>query len=98
MTSYLNKEKKKHFLWHICSYTHFAKSRLNQVSAFTKSNKEGKIRNRYTIKHQHLTQDTNERVTNSQLDITKESQEVPAVTTRHQLIEVHKHITNTRQK
>ena len=39
MTSYLNKEKTfsvAHLL-----YTHFAKSRLNQVSAFTKSNKEG---------------------------------------------------------
>ena len=40
-----------------------------------KVSKGAKIRNRY---HQvpHLTQDTNEKVTNSQLDTTNESQEV----------------------
>ena len=78
MTSYLNKEKTfsvAHLL-----YTHFAKSRLNQVSAFTKSNKEGQDQESIQIGPQ----DTNGRVTNSQFDITNESQEVPAVTTRHQ--------------
>ena len=78
MTSYLYKEKTfsvAHLL-----YTHFAKSRLNQVSAFTKSNKEGQ--DQESIHNQASTpgpQDTNGRVTNSQLDITNESQEVPAV-------------------
>ena len=47
----------------------------NQVSAFTKSNKEGKDQESIH---------TNGKVTNSQIDITNESQEVPAVTTRHQ--------------
>ena len=64
MTSYLNK-RKKHFLWHICSYTHFAKSRPNQVSAFTKSNKEGKDQESIHNQAPHLTQDTNGKVTNS---------------------------------
>ena len=78
MTSYLNKEKTfsvAHLL-----YTHFAKSRLPKYRLLLKVTKRGKIRNRYTIGPQ----DTNGRVTNSQFDITNESQEVPAVTTRHQ--------------
>ena len=40
-----------------------------------KVNKEAKIRNRYN-QVPHLTQDTNGKVTNSQLDTTNESQEV----------------------
>ena len=82
MTSYLNKEKTFSVAHLLC--THFAKSR-KQVSAFTKSNKEGQ--DQESIHNQASTpgpQDTNGRVTNSQLDITNESQEVPAVTTRHQ--------------
>ena len=41
----------------------------------TKGNKEGNIRNRYN-RVRHLIQDTNGKVTNLQLDITNESQEV----------------------
>ena len=51
-----------------------------------KVRKRAKIRNRYNIAP-HLTQDTNGKVTTSQLDITNESQEVSLsqqVTTRHQ--------------
>ena len=40
-----------------------------------KVNKGAKIRNRYN-QVTHLTQDTNGKITNSQLDITNESQEV----------------------
>ena len=40
-----------------------------------KSKKRSKIRNRYNLAP-HLTQDTNGKVTTSQLDITNESQEV----------------------
>ena len=45
------------------------------IRIINKSKKEGKIRNRYN-QVQHLTQDTNGKVTNSQLDITNENQEV----------------------
>ena len=51
-----------------------------------KVRKRAKIRNRYN-QAPHLTQDTNGKVTTSQLDITNESQEVSLsqqVTTRHQ--------------
>ena len=50
-----------------------------------KVSKAAKIRNRYN-QVPHLTQDTNEKVTNSQLDTTNESQEVSSsqqVTTKH---------------
>ena len=59
-----------------------------------------KIRNRYN-QAPHLTQDTNEKVTTSQLDITNESQEVspfPAGGQRYKLTDSHESITNTRQK
>ena len=46
-------------------YTHFAKSRPNQVSAFTKSNKEGKDQESIHNQAPQLTQDTNGKVTNS---------------------------------
>ena len=49
-------------------YSHFLKICI-------KVRKRAKIRNRYN-QAQHLTQDTNEKVTTSQLDITNESQEV----------------------
>ena len=49
-----------------------------------KIRKRAKIRNRYN-QVPHLTQDTNEKVTNSQLDITNESQKVsPFPATRQQ--------------
>ena len=56
-----------------------------------------KIRNRYT-QAPHLTQDTNGKVTTSQLDITNESQEVSPfpgqqVTTSHQQTYVHESTT-----
>ena len=45
------------------------------ITAFFKIRKRAQIRNRYN-QVPHLTQDTNEKVTTSQLDITNESQEV----------------------
>ena len=60
-----------------------------------KVRKGAKIRNRYN-QAPHLTQDTNGKVTTSQLDITNESQEVALsqqVTTRHQQTDVHESIT-----
>ena len=53
--------------------------------------KRAKIRNRYN-QTPHLTQDTNGKVTTSQIHITNESQEVSpftAVTTRHQQTDLH---------
>ena len=47
----------------------------NNFSALKKASKGAKIRNRYN-QVQHLTQDTNGNVTNSQLDTTNESQEI----------------------
>ena len=47
----------------------------NRFSWFIKASKGAKIRNRYN-QVPHLTQDTNGKVTNSQLDTTNESQEV----------------------
>ena len=49
--------------------------------AYHKVSKGVKIRNRYN-QVPHLTQDTNGKVTNSQLDTTNESQEVSPFTTR----------------
>ena len=66
MTSYLNKRKKTFSVAHLfVQYTHFAKSRPNQVSAFTKSNKEGKDQESIHNQAPHLTEDTNGKVTNS---------------------------------
>ena len=70
------------------------------MSRIQQSKKRAKIRNRYN-QAPHLTQDTNGKVTKSQIDITNESQEAALsqqVTTGHQQTEVHKSITNTRQK
>ena len=47
----------------------------NPFPGITVNNKGAKIRNRYN-QVPHLTQDTNEKVTNSQLDTRNESQEV----------------------
>ena len=65
-----------------------------------KVSKGAKIRNRYN-QVPHLTQDTNGKVTNSQLDTTKDSQEVspfPAGDHKAQKTDAHKGIANTRQK
>ena len=48
---------------------------LHQVQKLLKVSKGAKIRNRYN-QVPHLTQDTNGKVTNSQLDTTNECQEV----------------------
>ena len=65
-----------------------------------KVRKRAKIRNRYN-QTPHLTQDTNGKVTTSQLDITNESQEVshfPADDHKASMIYTHESITKTRQK
>ena len=66
-----------------------------------KVSKGAKIRNRYN-QVPHLTQDTNGKVTNSQLDTTNESQEVspfPAGDHKaHKNRRAHKGIANARQK
>ena len=62
--------------------------------------KGAKIRNRYN-QVPHLSQDTNGKVTNSQLDTTNESQEVspfPAGDHKAHINRSHKGIANTRQK
>ena len=61
--------------------------------------KGAKIRNRYN-QVPHLTQDTNGKVTNSQLDTTNKSQEVspfPAGDHKAHITDAHKDIANTRQ-
>ena len=65
-----------------------------------KVSNDAKIRNRHN-QEPHLTQDTNGKVTNSQLDTTNESQEVslfPADDHKAHKTDVHKDIANTRQK
>ena len=65
-----------------------------------KVSKDANIRNRYN-QIPHLTQDTNGKVTNLQLDTTNESQEVSIsqqVTTKHIQTDAHIDIPNTRQK
>ena len=54
-----------------CSYNNVG----NGIRHFDKVSKDTKIRNRCN-QVRHLTQDTNGKVTNSQLDTTNESQEV----------------------
>ena len=66
-----------------------------QFHTILKVKKWAKIRNRYN-QATHLTQDTNGKVTASQLDIINESQESALskqVTTRHQQTDVHESIT-----
>ena len=66
---------------------------------WVKVSKGAKIRNRYN-QGPHLTQDTNGKVTNSQLDTTNKSQEVspfPAGDHKAQITDTLKGITNTRQ-
>ena len=54
---------------------HFPALYLSATMAILKVRERAKIKNRYN-EVPHLTQDTNGKVTNSQLDITNESQEV----------------------
>ena len=64
-----------------------------------KVGKGAKIRNRYN-QVSHLTQDTNGKVTNTQLDTTNESQEVspfPAGDHKAYITDAHKDLANTRQ-
>ena len=68
--------------------------------ATVKVSKGAKIRNQYN-QVPNLTQDTNGKVTNLQLDTTNESQEsspLQQVTTRHIKTNGHKGTTNGRQK
>ena len=63
-----------------------------------KVSKGAKIRNRYN-QVPYQTQDTNGKVTNLQLDTAKESQDVsPFPAGDHKYTDMHKGITNTRQK
>ena len=63
---------------------------IKAMEVLDKVSKGAKIRNRYN-QEPHLTQDTNGKVTNSQLDTTKESQETSET-------DAHKGRANTRQK
>ena len=65
-----------------------------------KVSKDAKIRNRYN-EVPHLTQDTNGKVTNSQIDTTNKSQEVspfPAGDHKAHITDPHKGIATVRQK
>ena len=69
----------------IYTYTRFQHLSNLKNCIFIKVSKSAKIMNRYN-QVPHLTQDTNGKVTNSQLDTTNVSQEVALfqqVTTRH---------------
>ena len=57
----------------------FLMQNIEVMSATTKISKGAKIRNRYN-QVPHLTQDTNGKETNSQLNTTNESQEVSPIT------------------
>ena len=70
-----------------------------KLSNAVKVSKGAKIRNRYN-QVPHLTKDTNEKVTNSQLDTTNESQEIspfPAGDHKAHITDAPKDIANTRQ-
>ena len=54
---------------------HKPSTRPHHIASFIEVRKRAKIRNRYN-QAPHLTQDTNGKVTTSQLDITKERQEL----------------------
>ena len=62
-----------------------------------KVSKGAKIRNRYN-QVPHLTQDTNGKVTNSQLYTTNESQVVSPFPAGDHKAQINRGITNTRQK
>ena len=61
--------------WHFFAFNFSSEMFVNLSSILIKERKGAKIRNRYN-QVPHLTQDTNGKVTNSQLDTTNESQEV----------------------
>ena len=66
---------------------------------YVKESKGAKIKNRYN-QVPHLTQDTNGKVKNSQLDTTNESQEVspfPSGDHEAHITDAHKDIASTRQ-
>ena len=68
-------------------------------SSSLKVSKGAKIRNRYN-QTPHLTQDTNEKVTNSQIDTTNKSQEVSPFSAGDHKAHINRHaqnIANTRQ-
>ena len=70
------------------------------VSIEIKVSKDAKIRNRYN-QVPHLTQDTNRKVTNSQLDTTNERQEVSPFPVGDHKAHINRRIqsiANTRQK
>ena len=84
-----------------CPFLHWNSS-CRHVPVFVKVSKDAKIRNRY-IQVPHLTQDTNGKVTNSQLDITNESQEVSAFRAGDHKTHINRHaqrhsIHKTEQK
>ena len=70
---------------------------LQMVHMKYQSKKRVKISNQYN-QAPHLTQDTDGKVTNLQLDTTNESQEVSPFPAGDRKSEAHKGITNTRQK
>ena len=70
-----------------------------ELKFYMKVSKGAKIRNRYN-QVPHLTQDINGKVTNSQLDITNESQEVSPFPASDHKAHINRHaqeIANTRQ-
>ena len=77
--------------------THYDKNTKDESIRISKG---AKIKNRYN-QVPHLTQDTNRKVTNSQLDTTNVSQEVspfPAGDHKAHITDAYKGIANTRQK
>ena len=84
-----------HFNDHIFALDYVVVKTPTLLSSHVKSRKRANIRNRYN-QAPHLTQDTNGKVTTSQLDITNENQEVspfPAGDQRHQQTDLHESIT-----
>ena len=74
-TLFLNSISPASFLKGHISESPLYADRMLYIKIFIKVSKGAKIRNRYN-QVPHLTQDTNGKVTNSQLDTTNESQEV----------------------
>ena len=73
-------------IWSMLKNIHLNVSAISDFNIslllFTKASKGAKIRNRYN-QEPHLTQDTNGKVTNSQLNTTHESQEDSPFTARY---------------
>ena len=64
---------------------------INDIFHVIEVRKGSKIRNRYNL-IPHLTQDTNGKVTNSQLDTTKESQEVSPFPAGDHKAQINRHV------